>query len=74
METSCRLEAKFKFVCLVLKMEASEEEWVNSQNYQGKGRTLCNRLIASMVFGVNPLFIGGLHIISKLIDIFLEII
>ena len=46
-------------------MEASKKEWVNPQNYHGEGRMLCNHLIASMVFGVDLLFFGGLHIIEE---------
>ena len=39
-----------------LYKEAYEEEWVNPQNCWG------NHSIASMVFGANPLFFGGLNI------------
>ena len=45
-------------------MEASEEEWVNSQSYQGEGRTLCNNTITSIVLEVKPLFLEGIHLIS----------
>ena len=44
-------------------MEASEEEWVNTQNNKVEGRTLCHHSIASIVFGVNPLFLEGLQIL-----------
>ena len=39
-------------------MEAYKEKWVNCQNDKCEGPTLCNH---SMVFGDNPLFLGGLH-------------
>ena len=42
-------------------MEASKEYWVKYQIKATK-TTLCNHSIASLVFGVNPLFLGGLHI------------
>ena len=38
-------------------MEASKEEWVNSQNYLDEGSKLFNHSIVSMVFVVNPLFL-----------------
>ena len=41
------------------QQEDSEEEWVNSQSHLGVGRTLNNRLIDSMVLGVNSLFLAG---------------
>ena len=50
-------------------METSKEEWVNSQNYQDEGRILCNHSMASMVFGVNTLFLAGLPICLPLIHI-----
>ena len=37
-------------------MEASEEEWVNSQNYKGKGLTLFNHPIATMVLETSQHF------------------
>ena len=43
-------------------MEASEEEWVNSLNNRVENCTLCNHSSASIVFGVNPLFLGGLQL------------
>ena len=47
---------------LINNLEASEEQLVNSLNHKGEGRTLRNHTIASMVLGVNPLFLGGLHL------------
>ena len=49
-------------------MDASEEEWVNSQNYKAEGRTLGNHSIILMVFRVIPLFLRGLHISGKTSD------
>ena len=43
-------------------MEASKEKWVNSEDYKGEGRTLCNHSIPSMVFGANPFFFEGFNI------------
>ena len=48
-------------------MGASEEEGVNYENYKGESRRLSNHSIDSMVFGVNPLFLGGLHIIAVIL-------
>ena len=50
-------------------MEAFEEEWVNSKNYKGEGRRLCNNSIASIIFGVNSLLPGGLLIVLRHISV-----
>ena len=44
------------------EMEASEEEWVNSQNYY---RTLMQSFNRLVVLGVNPLFLGGLQLATN---------
>ena len=48
-------------------MVAFEEEWVNFQSYYCEDRTLCNHSIASVVFGVNPLFLGGIQMLGNYI-------
>ena len=49
-------------VCLYMTIivEPSKEEWVISQNYYGENGTLCNFSSASIISGVNPLFLEGL--------------
>ena len=44
-------------------MEASEEEWLNPRNYYGDNRTLCNHSSALIFYVVDPLCLGGLHMI-----------
>ena len=51
----------FYFLNLVY-LEAFTEESVNSQNYWGENHTLYNLSSTSVVFGVNSLFLGGLHL------------
>ena len=44
-------------------MEASKEEKVNYWKYWSKNHKLCNYLSVSLIFGVNPLFLGDINII-----------
>ena len=50
----------------IICMEASEEEWVNSRNNNWcENCILCNYSSVSLIFGVNPLFLRGFHMIKR---------
>ena len=50
-----------KWLVWTYDMEASEEEWVNSENYWGDWIIALRMTIALVILGVNLLFLGGLH-------------
>ena len=43
-------------------LEAFEDEWVNSENHWGDWMIAQCTTLALVVLGVNPLFLGGLHL------------
>ena len=48
-------------------MEASKEEWVNSEK-QRLNDFIANTALTLVVLGVNPLFLEGLHIYKIIIN------
>ena len=46
-------------------MEATEEEWVNSEKLRGNSMIEYRTTLALVVLGVNPLFLGPPNMIVK---------
>ena len=57
------------FDATVSFLQAPKEEWVNFQTTKARVERYVIVQFTSMVFGVNSLFLGGLHIINLYISV-----
>ena len=55
-------ELRISFDILNDQLEASEEEWVNSENHLGDFMTTYHTTLSFVVLGINPLNLGGLQL------------